>query len=162
MLKRDTLFFFGPVLCVMTGISTFLVSACFAEPDSKNITGPSGCDMVCVFYFPLHLLLWIVVGLVVLVSYFFRYRGSQIGNDNDGVRAVIGYMAGGLLVIAAAIVASEIGACLAALVVSLVFNVVPASLVMGVGILMTMKNRKKLADRAPNEAAKNVLFPSLD
>jgi hypothetical protein len=82
-MKRDLLFFFAPIFIVMSGVSTYIVSACLAEPNPENITGPSGSDMVCAFYFILHLFIWIFVGLVTLGLYYTRYRGVQVSDDYD-------------------------------------------------------------------------------
>jgi hypothetical protein len=163
MKMRDALFFFGPVLAVMAGLSTFIVAACLVEPDVPSIKGgPSDSGMVCILYFPLHLLLWIPVGAFTLLFYHFRYRGSQLDDDNDRLRAVLGYSAGGMLIVGAMAVSGNYLIVLAALFISLVLNIVPAVIVVGVGTLITWRNRKRLAITACTAYREaNPFHPSL-
>jgi hypothetical protein len=159
---RDALFFFGPIFSVMTGLSTFVVAACLAEPDVPGITGPSGCGMVCVLYYPLHLLLWILVGVLTLLFYHFRYRGSQLGDDNDRLRAVLGYSAGGMFIVAAMVVSKDSMDGLGVFGLSLIVNIVPAVIVAGVGTLITWRNRKRLASTGSTAYREvNPFHPSL-
>jgi hypothetical protein len=162
MKMRDALFFFGPIFSVMTGLSTFVVAACLAEPDVPGVTGPSGCGMVCIFYYPLHLLLWILVGVLTLLFYHFRYRGSQLGDDNDRLRAVLGYSAGGMFIVAAMVVSKDSMDGLGVFGLSLIVNIVPAVIVAGVGTLITWRNRKRLASTAcPAYREASPFHPSL-
>ena len=135
--------FFGPLLCVMAGISTLIVTACMAERIPEGATGVADSDMICVFYCPLHLILWVFVGVIALVFYRLRYRGAQISNENDGFRTVVGYSLGGMLLLAAGITSDGMGDTLVALGLSLVFNIVPAALLFGFGTLLTSKTRAR-------------------
>ena len=108
MIKRDAQFFFAPVFYLMLGLSTYIVSACFAEPTPKDVTGPSGSSMVCVFYFVLHIILWCFVAVITLIMYFFRYRGVQVKDDYDQLKLAAGGIVGGGLVIMAMIVSLRV------------------------------------------------------
>lgn len=161
MIKRDTLFFFAPVFYLMLGISTCIVSACFAEPTPRGIAGPSGSSMVCVFYFMLHLILWCFVGLITLILYYFRYRGSQVSDDYDQLKLAFGGVIGGGLIILGLIISAEMSEFLVAFSVSVVCNVIPIGLTMMLGLLLTTHHRIRLSSSVDSVEEATVFRPSL-
>ena len=158
MTKRDTLFFFGPVFYVMVGISSYIVSSCLSDP---NLVEASD-GLACILYFILHEFLWCFVGAITLILYYLIYRGVQISDDYDPLKLGIGSIAGGGLVIAALIVSAEIELFIAVFLVSLVVNIVPVFVIMILGVLITRRDRIRLAASAISITESTLFRPNLN
>ena len=162
MIRRDVLCYFGPVFFTMTGMSSFTVIACLVEPESNAMAGPSGCGIICVFYYFFHALLWLLVGLLTTIFYYFRYSGTQINDDNDRIRSLVGYGIGGLLIISSVVISNDMSIWLSATGLSLVVNIVPAVLCMATSLLATFRTRRgfKVLTQASVHRG-NIFHPTL-
>ena len=97
MCRYDFLGIYLSVAYVLLGITSFIVCSCVEGPSPENVTGPSGSDMVCVFYFGIQLLVWIPIGCVLVALNVRRYQTSNDGPFFDVHRHWIGLVLGVVL-----------------------------------------------------------------
>ena len=152
MLIRDIKGIYLPAALVMTGLSQILVSQCAAEPVPPDATGPSATSMVCFFYYFLHLFIWIPVGILLVVFHVRRYRPSTLIPDQifytpstgDSIRIVVCSVLCGFIALISFLILGIPSDAGAILLVSLIFNFVPASVFFAVGALLTMQRRSRI------------------
>lgn len=162
LILRDVEYYFGPVFSLMTGLSAICVTSCLDEPESAAITGPSGYGMICIFYLFFHLVLWIPIGVLTVVFYYFRYRGGQINNDNDIVRSITGYGIGVLFIVSSLFVSDDLFVWLGVVGLSLAVNGIPVLLILGICALGLWHIRKKCIDiSSVIKHSQTIYYPTL-
>ena len=154
--------FFIPLVLVMTALAAFVVCLCLGDSVPDDITGPSGSDMICVFYFPLHLLLWVVVGPISLLLFSFRVRSMLENTERNLVLGIFGYLLALTIFIIAAVLTPKMSDFLTVALASFIVNFIPILIVMSIGILIMKRARKRHSGQKLVESEKNIFHPSLN
>ncbi|MFT6577199.1 MAG: hypothetical protein ACJA16_005414 [Akkermansiaceae bacterium] len=143
MSRRDFFGIYAPVAYIFSGVAAMIVCACTSEPLPANISGPSGSDMVCVFYFGLHLFLWLPIGILLVVLHVLRYRTSHAGPFYDSQRHVIGIIIGLVFSDVAYLLLKGEDGYLIILGISLLVNLLPCVVFYAVGRVLTRHRREQ-------------------
>ena len=145
MRRYDFLGIYLSVAYVLLGITSFIVCSCVEGPSPENVTGPSGSDMVCVFYFGIQLLVWIPIGCVLVALNVRRYQTSNDGPFFDVHRHWIGLVLGVVLLGNSYLALDGEGGFGSILLVSALVNLVPAAVFYFIGLAFTGNRRAELA-----------------
>lgn len=154
MLTCDVKGIYLPAAFLMLGLSNLIVCKCGSEPIPADVTGPSGSSMACVFYYVLHLILWIPVGVVLVALQCFRYRISTINktqayyqhSSGDNVRLVVGAVIGAFLVLISSVILGDLAGAFSIFIASTIMSIVPAFVFLALGAMITMPKRNRIKE----------------
>ena len=168
MIRKDFIGLYAPAAYIMMAISTLIVSLCLIEPNPTEVTGPSGSDMVCAFYYFFHLLLWLPVGGILILFHFMRHGKSHYmftsnTSASDKTKHHIALILSIITIVIAFILMFNEPDFHVVLLLSAITNCIPALLLFGLGYLITSSRRaSQPTTPSPNqEQSPWVLFLGL-
>ena len=158
--KLDFLGIYAPISYILTGLAVLFVSLCSADEVTSDVTGPSGSNYVCAFYFIFNLLLWIPVGVIAIGIHFWkndveRFRGSMMGRSYSRVINLIGLIIGLLLIVVSYAVTPTVKGYGVIILASLLVNLIPSYISFSLGCLITRRRREQIIKLAEQDAAPN-------